>query len=33
MFAHANARKTTPLEIHFIDLGNKRIYCILRHAE
>ena len=32
MSAYANTRKKTLLEIHFISLGNREIYCILRHA-
>jgi hypothetical protein len=31
-FAYANTRKTNTHKIHFIYLGNKAIYCILRHA-
>jgi len=29
-FAHVNAYKTTPLEIHFIHVGNKDIYYIFK---
>jgi hypothetical protein len=32
LFAYANAQKKTPLEIHFIYLGNKGICCILNNA-
>jgi hypothetical protein len=28
MIAYANAPEKTALEIHFIYLGNKKIYCI-----
>jgi capsid portal protein len=32
-FVYVNTcKKKPPLEIHFIYLGNKEIYCILRHA-
>jgi hypothetical protein len=31
MFTYANASKK-PCKIYFIYLGNKEIYCILRHA-
>jgi hypothetical protein len=31
-FAYANPYKKPPHEIHFIYLGNKEIYCTLRHA-
>ena len=30
MFTYANAHKKSPLEIHFIYLGNKEIYCIFK---
>jgi hypothetical protein len=29
---NAKARRKTPFEIHFLYLGNRRIYCILRPA-
>jgi len=32
IFPEANAHFKTPLELHFIYLCNKEIYCILRHA-
>jgi len=32
IFPDANAHFKTPLELHFIYLCNKEIYCILRHA-
>ena len=32
MSAYADALKELPLEIAFIYLGNKEIYCLLRHV-
>jgi hypothetical protein len=31
-FIYANARKKTPLEIHFMYFGNKNFYCVFWHA-
>jgi hypothetical protein len=33
MFTYVKAHKKIPMYIYFIYLGNKKIYCILRHAE